>query len=254
MTARGPGARPTTPSGPHRSASQPILIPTRARTSALGGYVTGHGNPCPGSHFARRPGGPRQARVTARRGSSVMSKILGSCPSALCRLVTAWTRMTAARALVLFTCQCGRRSCSKLILTFKVIAFRPTLDFARSPALWGSGGAMLTGLSQMMQFIFTTVFNVFTTDFHFFTPPPSILTTPPSFFTTYSQPRARSLLRTDTSRSAQILQPSTPPRPIHPAQPGPGGPNQTAPPRHPPRPVAAAQLMPLASSTSGRCQ
>jgi hypothetical protein len=31
------------PSGPHRSASPPLPIPTRARTSALGGYVTGNG-------------------------------------------------------------------------------------------------------------------------------------------------------------------------------------------------------------------
>jgi hypothetical protein len=31
------------PSGPNRSASPPLPIPTRARTSALGGYVTGNG-------------------------------------------------------------------------------------------------------------------------------------------------------------------------------------------------------------------
>jgi hypothetical protein len=43
VTARGLGAWPPTPSNPHRSASPPKLIPTRARTSALGGYVTGHG-------------------------------------------------------------------------------------------------------------------------------------------------------------------------------------------------------------------
>jgi hypothetical protein len=43
VIARGPGARPPTPSDPHRSASPPIPIPTQARTSALGGYVTGHG-------------------------------------------------------------------------------------------------------------------------------------------------------------------------------------------------------------------
>jgi hypothetical protein len=43
VTVHGPWARPPGPTGPHRSASQPIPIPTRARTSALGGYVTGHG-------------------------------------------------------------------------------------------------------------------------------------------------------------------------------------------------------------------
>jgi hypothetical protein len=43
VTARGLGAWPPTPSNPHRSASPPKPIPTRARTSALGGYVTGHG-------------------------------------------------------------------------------------------------------------------------------------------------------------------------------------------------------------------
>jgi hypothetical protein len=40
--SRSRGSAPE-PSGPHRSASPPMPIPTRARTSALGGYVTGHG-------------------------------------------------------------------------------------------------------------------------------------------------------------------------------------------------------------------
>jgi hypothetical protein len=43
VTAHGPGAQPPTQSGPHRSASPLIPIPTRARTSTLRGYVTGHG-------------------------------------------------------------------------------------------------------------------------------------------------------------------------------------------------------------------
>ena len=41
--SRSRGSSPE-PSGPHSSASPPLPIPTQASTSALGGYVTGHGD------------------------------------------------------------------------------------------------------------------------------------------------------------------------------------------------------------------
>jgi hypothetical protein len=100
----------------------------------------------------------------------------------------------------------------------------------------------------MMQFIFTTVLNVFITVLHFFTKAPSVLTTHPSFFFTYLQPSERSLLRTDTSRSAQIQQLSTA-RPLPPSPPTRPNPARVAPPA-PPRPTRPAPASPPPSCSS----
>jgi hypothetical protein len=103
MTARGSGARPTTPSGPHRSASPPIPIPTRARTSALGGYVTGHGGALRKLAQSRRSRHPRWpdppgCMTKARRVTAVTAGTMITAVTARAMQIPTITAVTAVTA------------------------------------------------------------------------------------------------------------------------------------------------------------